>query len=94
MKIRPDHLNHLKIEIDEVLFQYNQDNKLVKEYQSGDYPRSEFTKDVQKRFCFDLMYGAGLSQFVSDHLYSYLNDDHIYTALKTICPKIGGNTHV
>jgi hypothetical protein len=88
MKMRPDHLDHIKREIDALLFQYNQDNKLVQEYQRGEYPRSEFTKDVQRRFCFDLMYGAGLNQFASDHLYSYLNDDHIYTALKTICPKI------
>ena len=88
MKIRTEHFNHIKAEIDAVLFQYNQDNKLVEEYQRGDYPRAEFTKDVQRRFCFDLMYGAGLNKFASDHLYSYLNDDHIYTALKTICPKI------
>ena len=86
----PEHFDHMKTEIDAVLFRYNQDNKLVKEYQSGDYPRSEFTKDVQRRFCFDLLWAAGLNKFTCDNLYSYLNDDHIYTALKTICPKIEG----
>ena len=88
MKMLPEHFDHMTTEINAILFRYNQDNKLVKEYQSGDYPRAEFTKDLQKRFCFDLMYGAGLSKFASDHLYNYLNDEHIYTALKTICPKI------
>jgi len=67
MKMLPEHFDHLKRAIDAVLFQYNQGNKLVEEYQRGDYPRAEFTKDVQKRFCFDLMFGAGLSKFASDH---------------------------
>lgn len=88
MKMLPEHFDHMKTEIDAILFQYNQDNKLVKEYQSGEYSRAESTKDVQRRLCFALMFGAGLSKFASDNLYSYLNDDHIYTALKAICPKI------
>lgn len=90
MKMLTEHFDHMKKAIDAVLLQYNQDNKLVKVYQSGDYPRSEFTKDVQRRFCFDLLFGAGLNKFASDNLYSYLDDEHIFTALKTICPKIEG----
>jgi len=88
MKIKQEHFNHLKAEIEAVLFKYNQDNKLVEEYQRGDYSRAESTQDVQRRFCFDVMYGAGLNKFVCDSLYPYLNDDHIYTALKAICPKV------
>lgn len=88
MKIKKEHFDHLKAEIDAVLLKYNADNKLVEEYQRGDYPRAEFTKDVQRRFCFDLIYGAGLNKFVCDSLYPYLNDDHIYTALEAICPKV------
>ena len=88
MKIKQQHFDHLKVEIETVLFKYNQDNKLVEEYQRGDYPRAESTQDVQRRFCFDVMYGAGLNKFVCDSLYPYLNDDHIYTALKAICPKV------
>ena len=88
MKMLTEHFDHMKREIDAVLFQYNQKNKLVEEYQRGEYPRAEFTKDVQKRFCFDLMFDAGLSKFASDHLYTYLDDDHIFTALKAICPKV------
>ena len=32
----------------------------------------------------DAMYHAGLSQWISDNLYSYLDDTHIDTALKAI----------
>jgi len=36
----------------------------------------------ERRFIFDLLYMAQLSAFISNALYSYLNDDHIYTAAK------------
>ena len=88
MKMKPEHFEHIKSEISEVLLKYNTDNKLVEEYRQGLYPRADKTKDVQRRFCFDLLHGAGLSSFVCDNLYQYLNDDHIYTALKAICPAI------
>ena len=38
--------------------------------------------DKERRFIFDLLYMAGLSVFISSALYSYLNDDHIYTAAR------------
>ena len=88
MKMKPEHFEHIKSEISEVLLKYNTDNKLVEEYRQGLYPRADKTKDVQRRFCFDLLHGAGLSSFVCGNLYQYLNDDHIYTALKAICPAI------
>jgi len=87
MKIKPEHFNHIKQEIDNTLSLHGQDN-LIKEYETGLFSRSDKTKDLQKRFCFDLMFGAGLSKYVCDTLYSYLNDDHIYTALKAICPTV------
>jgi len=89
MKMQKQHFSYLKAEIDAILFSYNKDNKLVEEYERGDFPRSNLTANVQKRFCFDLMFGAGLSKFASDNLYPYLDDEHIYTALKKICPQIG-----
>jgi len=36
----------------------------------------------ERRFIFDLLYMSQLSTFISSALYSYLNDDHIYTAAK------------
>ncbi len=87
MKIVQAHFKHMEAEINKVLTQYGQDN-LVKEYEQGSFSRSNRTKDLQKRFCFDLAYGAGLNKFFSQTLYEYANDDHIYTALKRICPTV------
>jgi hypothetical protein len=90
MKIKTEHFEYIKSEISAVLLKYNANNRLVDEYRQGLYPRADKTKDVQRRFCFDVMYGAGLSKYVCETLYPYLNDDHIYTALKAICPTIKG----
>ena len=38
--------------------------------------------DKERRFTFDLIYMAKLTPFICDNLYSYINDDHIYTAAK------------
>lgn len=88
MKIKKEHFDHLQTSINQVLAQYNNKGQLVAEYEQGLFPRSEKTKDLQKRFCFDLLYGAGLNKFVCDELYAYLHDDHIYTALKAITPTL------
>jgi hypothetical protein len=51
---------------------------------------SEYRKDnptfSDKRVRWDFFYGAGAPArlFVCDHLYTYLNDTHIDTALKAI----------
>lgn len=91
MKIKKEHFDHLQTSIDQVLAQYNNQGQLVSEYERGLFHRSEKTKDLQRRFCFDLLFGAGLNKFVCDELYPYLNDDHIYTALKAIVPKVSRN---
>jgi len=88
MKIKPDHLKILKTEIDKILEKHNTNNILINEYETGNFDRSKDVKDLQKRFCFDLLYGAGLMKFVCDTLYIYMNDDHLYTALKKVCPKV------
>ena len=85
MKITQDHFDFLKSEIEKTLAKYPD---LVEEYESGDFPRSDKVQDLQKRFCFDVLYGSGLSRWVSDNLSSYLTDDHIFTALKKICPVV------
>lgn len=85
MKIKAEHLEHLRIEIQKVLDRYP---NIVNEYETGQFARSNKVKDLQKRFCFDLSFGAGLNQFICNELYPYMNDDHLYTALKRVCPKI------
>lgn len=43
--------------------------------------RDNRTKDPLKRARWDLTYKAGLSKWICDNLYPYLNDSHIDTAL-------------
>ena len=85
MKIQRDHLEYLQAKIDAVLDKYP---NVVQEYELGHFPRSEKVKDLQQRFNFDLLVGAGVSTWVSENLYPYLDDTHLRTALKRICPKV------
>lgn len=87
MKIQAPHLVVIKEGIDQVLAA-NPD--LVQKYETGQFDRADKVKDLQMRFCWDLFYMA------KDHyppsliksLYEYLNDTHIYTGLKFICPRV------
>ena len=86
MKIKPEHFEYLKSELTKVLDQYGQ--PLIDEYENGQFHNADKTKDLQKRFCADVLFGAGLSKWICDNLYSYLDDSHIYTATKSICPTL------
>tara|TARA_R110001632_G_scaffold85399_2_gene187487 strand:+ start:23 stop:316 length:294 start_codon:yes stop_codon:yes gene_type:complete len=88
MKITKEHFLVLENAINQVLVKHNSNNELIYEYENGYFARSEKTIDLQKRFCFDLLFGAGITGFIVKKLYPYLNDDHIYTALKAIVPKL------
>jgi hypothetical protein len=85
MKINPEHYGYMKNEIDNYL---KSNPGIVNAYETGEFPRSDRVKDLQRRFCFDMSYYAGLTPFVCKVLYQYVNDTHIYTALKRICPKV------
>lgn len=85
LKIKPEHVTHMREKIQEVLEKYPE---LPALYEAGQFHRSGSVKDLQKRFCFDLANMAGLTKFFCTEIYSYANDDHIYSALKTICPKV------
>ena len=41
-----------------------------------------------KRYQWDITYQVGLTAYICDTLYSYLNDDHIQTALNRIIPAL------
>jgi hypothetical protein len=88
MKISTEHYEKLSTVINEVLSVHNGDGELVACYESGKFARADKVKDLQKRFCFDVLYGSGLQSFVCKELYEYLDDTHIYTALKSICPTV------
>jgi len=87
MKMTKENFTFLKESIDEVLTKYP---NVREEYEQGNFPRSESVNDLQKRYCFDMLYGAGILSWVCDALYKVndLNDDHIYTALRAICPTV------
>ncbi len=87
MKIKKEHLIKLKQGIDAVLS--NKDiSELVHDYETGNFPRSEKVRDLQKRFAYDILRASGQTSFICDVLYKYLNDDHIYTALRSIVPQV------
>ena len=41
-----------------------------------------------KRYQWDITYKAGLTAYMCETLYQYLNDDHIQTALNRIIPAL------
>jgi hypothetical protein len=43
-----------------------------------------------RRFVFDVSYYARLSRFISDTIYEYANDDHLYTALTKAVDELFG----
>ena len=88
MKIKQEHFDKLKREIESTLEKHNGSGELVADYEKGNFARANKVKDLQKRFCFDVLYGAGLARWASDNLSAYMDDSHIYTALKRICPVV------
>ena len=85
MKITKEHLKHMQSAINRVLIN---NPKVVGMYEEGNFHNADRVKDLQKRFCFDLSYAAGLTKFYCETIYKYCDDTHIYTALKAICPKV------
>ena len=85
MKMKKEHFEELKAEIEKFDLE-----KLAEQYEKGNFPRSESVNDLQVRFVWDVYWrlpNQWRIEFMRD-LYEYLNDNHIETALKRICPKI------
>jgi hypothetical protein len=91
MRMKPEHFNHLKAEIEKTLKTYGVD-QLINKYETGDFIRSEKVIDLQTRFNWDLVHATkGLNSWICNELYdepNNLHDSHISTALKKICPKV------
>lgn len=72
---------------------------LVKKYETGDFSLANTVKDLQKRFCFDMLYKVKYEycpavQRCISRLYDVgLTDDNIYSALRRICPIVTKNTN-
>lgn len=83
MKIKPEHLEHIKTECLKIV-----NPQLIAKYETGEFPRSDKVKDLQVRFNHDIFNYMIPSKWVCDNLYPYLHDDHIASALRSFMPKI------
>ena len=77
MKMKPEHFAHMKAEITKLDRSRITDHKAALAYD----PR---VKDLDKRFRWDLSHAARLTPWICDNLYSYLDDSHVDTALRSI----------
>lgn len=81
MKIKPEHYTYMKQAISNVNVEAIKERIAL-----GNAP-----KDYAMRLRFDCLYASGLTAWVCDTLYSYANDNHIDTALKSICKELNIN---
>ena len=88
MKIKKEHLEYMQKEIQQLIEKSGGESFVVEKYETGQFPNSEKVQDLQQRFCFDLLHASGLTSFVCKEIYSYANDAHLFTALKSICPNV------
>lgn len=80
MRISSEHLEAMR----ELISPLDNEDRREK-YRNGDFPRSELTKDVNRRYRFDLMWAAKAYNVFGDTEY---DDSHIYTALRSIIPSL------
>ena len=88
MKVKAEHYALLKSAIDKTLSKHNQNGALVVAYENGIFPRPHRVKNLQWRFCWDLFYASRLPSRARAAQLKRYNDNDIYTALKSICPKV------
>ncbi len=75
MKMKPEHFDYLRA--------------TVGAYDSAQARAEYRAKGLSlKRYQWDITYTAGLTRFICEALYPYLNDDHIQTALNRIVPEL------
>ena len=87
MKIKPEHYAHIKAAIGATITKHGE-STIIAVYENGEFARAEQVKDLQRRLCFDLLFASGLNSWACDNVYTYANDDHLFTALKKICPTV------
>ena len=82
LKIQPEHYQYMKSKIRKALSETSPSSIV--------YWRNLYLSDnlTEKRFVWDFFYLANLTAFACDTLYSYMNDDHIYSALRRIVKEL------
>lgn len=84
LKIKPADLETLKSFLAPV-----DTAELRQKYLAGDFPRADVCKDIDKRYRWDLLYrsrikiGDGVGIQGDVNLYSYMDDNHIDSALRS-----------
>ena len=86
MKIYPEHYDALKQAVQDTFEEYGKEN-VIADYEQGKFARADKVKDIQKRFCFDILHAACVDDLLAE-IHEYANNDHIFTALKRICPVV------
>lgn len=71
MKIKPDHLAHLSAAL----------SKIDTDFHRARYAAAGLST---RRYQWDAVRAAGLMPWLCDTLYTYMNDDHIQTALNRV----------
>jgi len=76
MKIKPEHLAHIRAAIAPL---------------DTDFHRSRYAAAglSTKRYQWDMLYQAGLTPWICDTLYKYMDDTHIQTALNRLVKPLG-----
>ena len=83
MKIQPAHYAHIKTAIGETLELATANGYSLAIHRDNIVAEGK-AKDVEKRLRWDLAYSANLSKWLCDNVYSYADDSHIDTALRSI----------
>ena len=87
MKMTTEHYKFIKDQLSTISIDDLQKHFVALKQAQKD--KSQRIKDIDMRFRWDCFYSRKLSPFACSHLYSYLNDAHIDTALKQIAKELG-----
>jgi len=79
MKIKPEHLAWLKAGIEPL---DTAERRCL--YLESKFPNADKVRDLNKRYRWDLLHAAGLTDWLCDTLYRYAHDDHVDSALRSI----------
>jgi hypothetical protein len=80
MRVTSEHLTALKEKIEPL---DTPERRVL--YIKGAFPNASLTKDLNKRYRWDLFWASGASKLLYDTDY---NDSHIDTALRSLVPEI------
>ena len=90
MKMTAEHYKFIKEQLQQI--PVSDIHEHLKALQQARKDKAQRIKDMDMRIRWDSFYARQLSAFACSHLYSYLNDTHIDTALKQIARELSWPT--